>query len=157
MRVDVVVASKQDISIQRGVIGFHWAEFKLEFAPLEKYNTMLNTNVLLRGNYDLDAHNRFSLQAQGRFLGSGFRPAMTLAYNGYFYDKLDVCVTYTMMPHSYDNIGLGIAGRLWKTCQIYLTTNNVLSFFKPLNTSGLNARVGVVFVLRPEDKNNEYE
>ena len=131
--------------------------FKLEFAPLEKYNTMLNTNVLLRGNYDLDAHNRFSLQAQGRFLGSGFRPAMTLAYNGYFYDKLDVCVTYTMMPHSYDNIGLGIAGRLWKTCQIYLTTNNVIGFFNPLNTSGLDVRMGIVFVLRPEDKNNEYE
>lgn len=131
--------------------------FRLEFAPLEKYNTGLNTNLLLRGNYDLDAHNRFSAQVQGCFLGSGFRPAVTLAYNGYFYDKLDVCVNYTMMPHSYDNIGLGIAGRLWKTCQIYLTTNNVLSFFKPLNTSGLNARVGVVFVLRPEDKNNEYE
>ena len=131
--------------------------FRLEFAPFEKYNTGLNTNLLLRGNYDLDAHNRFSAQVQGCFLGSGFRPAVTLAYNGYFYDKLDVCVNYTMMPHSYDNIGLGIAGRLWKTCQIYLTTNNVLSFFKPLNTSGLNARVGVVFVLRPEDKNNEYE
>ena len=131
--------------------------FRLEVAPLEKYNTMLNTNLLLRGNYDLDAHNRFSAQVQGCFLGSGFRPAVTLAYNGYFYDKLDLCVTYTMMPHSYDNIGLGIAGRLWKTCQIYLTTNNVISFFNPLNTSGMNVRMGIVFVLRPEDKNNEYE
>ena len=131
--------------------------FQLEFAPLEKYNTALNTNLLLRGNYDLDAHNRFSAQVQGCFLGSGFRPALTLAYNGYFYEKLDVCVTYTMMPHSYDNIGLGLSGRLFKTCNIYVTTNNVLGFFKPLNTSGMNARVGIVFTLRPEDKNTEYE
>ena len=131
--------------------------FQMEFAPLKKYNTALNTNLLLRGNYDLDAHNRFSVQVQGCFLGSGFRPALTLAYNGYFYEKLDVCVTYTMMPHSYDNIGLGISGRLFKTCNIYLTTNNVIGLFSPLNVSGMNAQVGIVFTLRPEDKNTEYE
>lgn len=131
--------------------------FHLEFAPMEAYNTMLNTNVLLRGNYDLDSHNRFSAQVQGRFLGSGFRPAMTLAYNGSFYEKLDVCVTYTMMPHSYDNIGLGISGRLFRTCNIFLASNNVIGFFKPLNSSAMNVQLGLVFVLRPEFKNTEYE
>ena len=124
---------------------------------MEKYNTALNTNLLLRGNYDLDAHNRFSAQVQGRFLGSGFRPAFTLAYNGNFFEKLDVCATYTIMPNSYDNIGLGISGRLFKTCNIYLTTNNVIGLFAPLNASGMNVQAGIVFVLRPEDKNNEYE
>lgn len=131
--------------------------FNLGFASLEKYNTALNPDLLLRGNYDLDAHNRFSAQLQGRFLGSGFRPALTLAYNGSFFEKLDVCATYTMMPHSYDNIGLGISGRVFKTCNIYLTTNNVIGFFRPLNSSALNVHFGIVFVLRPEDKNNEYE
>ena len=97
---------------------------------MEKYTTPLNTNLMLRGNYDLDANNRFSAQVQGRFYGSGFRPALTFAYNGYFYEKLDVCVTYTMMPNSYDNIGLGISGRLFKTCNIYLTTNNVIGFVR---------------------------
>lgn len=131
--------------------------FHTEITPIEKYNTALNTNVLLRGNYDLDPHNRFSAQMQGRFYGSGFRPALTFAYNGYFFEKLDVCVTYTMMPNSYDNIGFGISGRLFKTCNIYLTTNNVVGFFKPLNSGGMNARLGIVFTLRPEDKNTEYE
>lgn len=131
--------------------------FNLNYAPLEKYNKALNTNLLLRGNFDLDVHNRFSAQVQGCFLGSGFRPALTLAYNGCFFEKLDVCATYTMMPHSYDNIGLGISGRLFKTCNIYLTTNNLIGFFKPLNMSALNAQLGIVFVLRPEDKNYEYD
>lgn len=131
--------------------------FQLQFSPMDSYNTMLNTNLMLRGNYDINSNNRFSLQAQGQFLGSGFRPAVTLAYNGYFYDKLDVCVSYTVLPDSYDNIGLGIAGRLFKTCHIYLTTNNVLGFFKPMNTSAMSAQLGIVFVLRPEDKNYEYE
>ena len=131
--------------------------FQLELSSLEKYNTALNTNLLLRGNYDLDANNRFSAQLQGRFLGSGFRPALTLAYNGYFFEKLDVCATYTIMPNSFDNIGLGIAGRFWKTCNIYLTTNNVIGLFAPLNASGMHVQFGIVFNLRPEDKNNEYE
>ena len=120
--------------------------FQLEFAPLQKYNTALNTNLLLRGNYDLDDQNRFSAQVQGCFLGSGFRPALTLAYCGSFYDNLNVCATYTMMPHSYDNIGFGISAMI-ETCNIYLTTNNLFGFFKPLNTSRFNAQVGIVFNL----------
>ena len=120
--------------------------FQLEFAPLEKYNTMLNTNLLLRGNFDIDAHNRLSLQAQGCFLGSGFRPAATLAYSGSFFNMLDVCATYTIMPNSYDNIGLGIAG-VFDTFHIYLTTNNIIGCFKPLNASTFNAQVGIVFNL----------
>ena len=120
--------------------------FQLEFAPLEKYNTALNTNLLLRGNYDLDANNRFSAQLQGCFLGSSFRPAFTVAYCGSFYNNLNVCATYTAMPHSYDNIGLGISAMI-ETCNIYLTTNNLFGFFKPLNTSAFNAHVGIVFNL----------
>ena len=120
--------------------------FQMEVLPIEKYNTALNTNLLLRGNYDLDANNRFSAQIQGRFLGTGFRPAMTLAYSGSFFHMLDVCATYTIMPNSYDNIGLGIAG-VFDTFHIYLTTNNVIGLFNPLNASGLNAQVGIVFNL----------
>ncbi|MBR5081789.1 MAG: hypothetical protein IKX35_05020 [Bacteroidales bacterium] len=120
--------------------------FQLEFSPLEKYNTSLNTNLMLRGNYDFDDHNRFSAQVQGCFLGSGFRPALTLAYCGSFYDNLNVCATYTAMPHSYDNIGLGISAMI-ETCNIYLTTNNLFGLFKPLNTSAFNAHVGIVFNL----------
>lgn len=120
--------------------------FQLEFSPLEKYNTSLNTDLMLRGNYDLDDHNRFSAQVQGCFLGSGFRPALTLAYCGSFYDNLNVCATYTAMPHSYDNIGLGISAMI-ETCNVYLTTNNLFGLFKPLNTSTINAHVGIVFNL----------
>jgi len=57
-----------------------------------------------------------------------------------------VCVTYTMMPHSYDNIGLGFSWMI-ETCNIYLTTNNLIGCFKPLNASGFNAQVGIVFNL----------
>ena len=120
--------------------------FQLELSPLEKYNTMLNANVLLRGNYDITPCHRFSIQAQGTFLSSGFRPALTLAYCGSFWNNVNVCATYTMMPHSYDNIGLGFSWMMGP-CNVYLTTNNVLGFFKPLNTSAINAQAGIVFNL----------
>ena len=131
--------------------------FQLEFSPLAKYNTMLNTNLLLRGNFDLDAHNRFSAQVQGCFLGNGFRPAMTLAYSGSFFQMLDVCATYTIMPGSYDNIGLGLAGN-FGTFHIYLTTNNIIGCLKPLNASAFNAQAGIVFNLwQPEKRYNNTE
>lgn len=120
--------------------------FKLQYAPMGKYNTALNTNLLLRGNYDLDNHNRFSAQVQGCFLGSGFRPALTLAYCGSFWDNLNVCATYTMMPRSYANFGLGLSAMI-ETCNIYMTTNNIIGCFMPLNNSGFNAQVGIVFNL----------
>ncbi|MBO4382170.1 MAG: hypothetical protein J5799_04425 [Bacteroidales bacterium] len=125
--------------------------FQLEYAPLGKYNTALNTNLLLRGNYDLDAHNRFSAQVQGCFLGSGFRPALTLAYCGSFWDNLNVCATYTMMPNSYANFGLGLSAMI-ETCNIYLTTNNILGCFNPLNSSNVNAQIGIVFNLFREGR-----
>ena len=125
--------------------------FQLEFVPFEKYNTTLNTNILLRGNYDFDDQNRFSAQVQYCFLGSGFRPAFTVAYCGSFFDNLNVCATYTMMPHSYDNLGLGISAMI-ETCNIYLTTNNLFGLFRPLNPSGFNAHVGIVFNLFNEGR-----
>ena len=126
--------------------------FKVDVDEIGPYNAMLNTNVMLRGNIDVNPSNRFSVQVQGRFLGSGFRPAMTLAYCGSFWNNVNVCATYTMMPHSYDNIGLGFSWMMG-TCNVYLTTNNLLGFFKPMNTSALNAQVGIVFNLwMPERK-----
>ena len=118
--------------------------FQLQFDPLLSYTTALNTNLLLRGNYDLDAHNRFSAQAQGCFLKSGFRPAFTVAYSGSFWDNFNVCVSYTAMPESYDNIGLGLSAMI-ETCNIYLTTNNLLGVFKPLNMSSYHIQLGIVF------------
>ena len=120
--------------------------FQIQWDSMGSYNSMLNANLLLRANYDLNPCNRFSAQLQGRFMGSGFRPALTLAYCGSFWNNVNVCVTYTMMPHSYDNIGLGFSWMI-ETCNIYLTTNNLIGCFKPLNASGFNAQVGIVFNL----------
>ena len=120
--------------------------FHLHAAEKERYATPLHTNLLLRGNYDLDANNRFIAQVQGRFTGCGFRPALTLAYSGSFWNNLNVCATYTMMRDSYANFGLGLSAMI-ETCNIYVTTNNLIGCFNPLNSSNVNAQVGIVFNL----------
>lgn len=125
--------------------------FPMELTNADKYTTGLNTNVLLRGYYDIDGKNRFTLQAQGMFYNSGFRPAMTLAYSGSFFKKIDVCASYTVMKDRYDNIGLGLAFNLG-VFHIYAASNNVLGLFKPLNTSALDAQVGIVFNLWKAEK-----
>lgn len=125
--------------------------FPMELTNADKYTTGLNTNVLLRGYYDIDGKNRFTLQAHGMFYNSGFRPAMTLAYSGSFFKTIDVCASYTVMKDSYDNIGLGLAFNLG-VFHIYAASNNVLGLFKPLNTSALDAQVGVVFNLWKAEK-----
>lgn len=133
--------------------------FQMEFMPFDKHNTALNTNLLLRLNCDLNPidnfkmQNRISAQVQGRFMGSGFRPAFTVAYSGSFFRMLDVCASYTVMKGSYDNIGLGLAGN-FGTFHIYLTTNNLIGCFKPLNASSFNAQVGIVFNLWNTDADN---
>ena len=120
--------------------------FQLEFKPMGRYKTMLNTDILLRGYCDLDEHNRFTAQVQGCFLGSGFRPAMTVAYNGSFGNVFDVCVTYTMMKNSYSNVGLGLGLKLG-IFNLYATTSNFISFFDAMNGKTLNVQVGLVFNL----------
>ena len=120
--------------------------FRIGSEEAERYVAPLHTNLLLRGNYDLDANNRFVAQVQGRFTGCGFRPALTLAYSGSFWDNLNVCATYTVMPGSYANLGLGISAMI-ETCNIYLTTSNIIGCFNPLNSSNVNAQVGIVFNL----------
>ena len=118
--------------------------FQFESNPVEAYTTMLHTNMLLRGCYTLNENNRFFVQAQGYCSGVGFRPAMTLAYNGSFFDMLDVCASYTMMRGSYANFGLGLGLKLG-IVQLYATTNNIIGVFNPVNTKNFNAQMGLVF------------
>ena len=51
-----------------------------------------------------------------------------------------------MMPNSYANFGLGLSAMI-ETCNIYVTTNNLIGCFNPLNSSNVNAQVGIVFNL----------
>lgn len=120
--------------------------FDFETENSGDYTTMLHTNILLRGTYALNDKHRFIAQFQGYCSGLGVRPAMTLAYNATLNKTFDLCASYSMMKRSFDNLGLGFTCNL-KFFHIYAATNNIIGCFKPLNTSGMNFQLGIVFTI----------
>lgn len=116
----------------------------MEPQNLVDYTTGLNTNMMLRGYFDLTPENRFSAQFTGYNMGLGMKPALTLAYTGSFKDKYDVVVTYTMLPGGCDNVGLGLSANFGGLL-MYVASNNVLGFFNPANRGLLNAQFGILF------------
>lgn len=118
--------------------------FQLTPNTLTKYTTGLNTNMMVRGYFDLTPSHRFSAQLMGYNLGLGMKPAMTLAYTGSFAHNYDVVATYTMMPGSYDNLGLGLSANFGGLL-LYVASNNVIGFFNPGNTSQLHIQAGIAF------------
>lgn len=108
------------------------------------YKTGLNTNMMVRGYYDFDPENRLSAQIMGYNMGLGMKPAMTIAYTGTFGNKYDVVATYTMMPGSYDNVGVGLSAN-FGGLMFYVATNNLFGFFNPANISQMNLQFGISF------------
>ena len=118
--------------------------YKISVNSLAKYTTGLNTNLMVRGYFDLTPNHRFSAQFTGYNMGLGIKPAMTLAYTGSFLGKYDVVATYTMMGGRYDNIGIGLSAN-FGGIMLYVASTNVLAFFNPANRSQLNAQFGISF------------
>ena len=117
-----------------------------------RYSTPLWSNFILRGNYDINAYNRLSLQFQGYFRPDGFRPAVTFAYGGSFFEKIDVCGTYTIQRGSYTNLGIG-AGFNLGAFHIYFTSSNFLGFLNIGKNKVRDYQCGIVFNIR-EKKND---
>ena len=118
--------------------------FQLTPQNIAGYTTGLNANFMVRGYFDLTPENRFTAQFMGYNLGMGIKPAMTLAYTGSFADKYDVVATYTMMPGSFDNLGIGLSANFGGLL-MYVATNNIFGFFNPANRSHMHAQFGISF------------
>lgn len=115
---------------------------QVDVQNLEEYRTGLNANFMVRGYFDVNPSNRFSAQFAGYNQGLGIKPAMTLAYTGSFSDKFDLVATYTMMPGSFDNLGVGLSANFGGLL-LYVASNNILGFFNPANRSNLNVQFGM--------------
>lgn len=118
--------------------------FPFEGTAMKNYSTGLNTNFSLEGHYDLNKMHRFSAVFQGFFYHDAFYPAFTIAYDGNFFNIIDVCANYTIMRRSYANIGIGLGFNLG-IFNIYAATNNILTVFTPLSALQAQLQIGMVF------------
>ena len=118
--------------------------FPLDIAPTGSYVTGLTPRFVLQADYEFAKYHRVSAATQFRFAKNYFQPSLTIAYDGLFFNMIDVCVAYTMQRHSYDNLGVGIGFNLGYL-NIYAGTQNIIAAFSVKSASQLTATAGVVF------------
>jgi len=97
-------------------------------SEINSYVTMLTSKIMIDGYFDVTPSNRFIIQGKGYILGKNFLPQLTLAYNGTFYNAIDVVVSYSMMEKSFANLGIGLGFRMGPA-HLYFGTDNVLAAF----------------------------
>jgi hypothetical protein len=115
----------------------------LVLEEINPYTTMLTTKMMLDGYFDLTPSNRLIVQFKGYCLGKHFLPQFTVAYNGTFWNVIDVVVSYTMMKKSFANIGVGFGFRMGPV-HLYAGTDNILAPINLLNAPKMNATVGLL-------------
>ena len=125
--------------------------FPLHHEGVDHYTTALNGRFMVEGYANVGQCHRFSALFQGRLIHKHFLPSFTVAWNGNFWNVLDVCAAYTMAKKSYANIGLGLGVNM-AVVQLYIATDNILSFINSksiqrslLNTPNANVQLGLVF------------
>lgn len=118
--------------------------FPLDITPTGSYATALTPRVVLQADYEFAKFHRVSAATQFRFAKNYFQPSLTLAYDGLFFNSIDVCVAYTIQRNSYDNLGVGVGFNLGYL-NIYAGTQNIIAAFSVKNASQLTATAGVVF------------
>lgn len=140
-QVNALINNPDDLS---GLADELMGYLNVEGACVPFYKTGLNANFMLRGYYNINPKHRLSVQYTGYNLGLGVKPATTLAYTGSFSDRYDLVATYTMMPGSYNNLGVGLSANLGGLL-LFVATNNVLAFFNPANSGAMSVQMGLSF------------
>ena len=97
-----------------------------------------------QGDYEFAKFHRVSAATQFRFAKNYFQPSLTIAYDGLFFNMIDVCVAYTMQRRSFDNLGVGIGFNLGYL-NVYAGTQNIIAAFSVKSASQLTGTVGIVF------------
>ena len=117
---------------------------------------MLTSKIMLDGYFDLTPSNRFILQFKGYIMGKNFLPQFTVAYNGSFFNVIDVVVSYSMMRKNFANLGLGLGFRMGSV-HLYTGTDNILAAVNIFNATRTNATFGLLvnFPTRPKVKEAE--
>lgn len=109
-------------------------------SSLENYSTTLNSTFTVGGTY---THNKWKLnvlyQLQNRF---GFRNHALAVSAVRKISILDLGLQYTILKNNFANVGIYSSIKLGP-CLIYLSSDNVLGVFRPLDAKSASARMGL--------------
>lgn len=122
----------------------------------EIYSTSLRAKVFLNGQYcSLNQKNRINLLFGGRFLEESFEYAISVGYMFAPSDKFALKLNYSYLKYAPLNAGLGFYFT-FKPFQIYVATDNVMSFFKWSAQKYANLHFGIN-ILIPSNSNRKGE
>lgn len=131
-------------SYQGEVVDSLLGYFPVESNIIKGYTTGLNTRMMVQFDYNLNNRHRFSALAQAARVGNTLIPSLTLAYSASFTEWVDLCVAYTVMKNSYDNLGIGLGFNL-KVVTLFATCENIIPAINRTRLSNPNFQVGIVF------------
>jgi len=122
----------------------------------EIYHTSTRAKVFLNGQYcSLNQKNRINLLFAGRFLEESFEYALSFGYAYAPSDKFALKLNYSYLKYAPLNVGLGFYFT-FKPFQIYVATDNVMSFFKWSAQKYANFHFGIN-ILIPSHSNRKGE
>ena len=122
----------------------------------EIYSTSTRANVFLNGQYcSLNQKSRANLLFAGRFLEESFEYAISVGYMYAPSDKFAVKLNYSYFKYAPLNVGFGFYFT-FKPFQIYIATDNVISFFKWSSQKYANFHFGIN-ILIPSHSNRKGE
>ena len=130
-------------------------EFGIEETEIA-YKTKIPVNLDLNANYNLGIKNRFSGLVSTQFVADHVWPSLSLAYTRKFSDTLNLMFSYTALPHSYLNLGVGFAANLGPL-QFYLALQNIYAAFALSQSDMFHVRFGFNLVFDGERKNKMKE
>ncbi len=118
--------------------------FPLEVAACKPYATATPMRVVFQGDYEFAKHHCVSAAAQFRFASKYVQPSLTVAYDGCFFNSIDVCVAYTLQRKAADNLGVALGFNLGYL-NVYLGTQNLVAAMSYQDASQITATAGFAF------------
>lgn len=117
--------------------------FPLDVSSCKPYATATPMRVVFQGDYEFAKHHCVSAAAQFRFASNYVQPSLTIAYDGCFWNTIDVCVAYTLQRKAADNLGLALGLNLGYL-NFYVGTQNLVAAMSYQDASQITATAGFV-------------
>lgn len=128
-------------------------DFKLKERE-EKFSTALPIDFYLGGQYHFNNYFSANSLFHGRIYAGKFTPSFTVGANATLKRILELSLSYTIMPRSFNNVGVGLAANLGPV-QLYVVSDNILGLTRIDYTKYLNVRFGMNIVMKGKKKDNE--
>ncbi|MBT8196034.1 MAG: thrombospondin type 3 repeat-containing protein, partial [Bacteroidia bacterium] len=122
----------------------------------QNYTTMLNPKVYLGANYQLN--NNFSVNALGQLekVGDLYKPAGSVAVNAKVSNVLTASAAWSYFNNQMNNFGAGFSVQMGPV-QWHLTSDNIMSVFKPTDAHSISVRTGINIVIGRPKKDKDFD